>query len=160
MARALSDKTFFVLRMLWGLPWASAADIATLTGCKVQTVSTILNRRMEKGRLEREKLGRAQEVALRYVFTNEGVEECHRLYGWEIFWWHSANGVLALARRLEVVEMCYAYLPRLWQSNMVVDDRRCWVFVGYFGRGRRSTSAPASRGPGLRCKTPTGAEAA
>lgn len=145
MARELSNTTVLVLRLLWSLPWASAADIALITGLKVQTVSNVLNRRMEKGWLEREKLGRTQEAVLRYVFTSEGVTECHSLYGWKIFWWHSANGVLALARRLEVVEMCYTYLPRLWQSNLVDDDRRCWVF-----RERQETNERTGQ-PMTRC---------
>ena len=66
-------------------------------------------------------------VVSRYVVTNRGVEELQDRFGWETFWWHTAAGVSALARRLEVLEMAYIYLPLLWRSNLV-SDPSCHMF--------------------------------
>ena len=48
-------------------------------------------------------------------------------FGWEPFWWHTAEAVRAFARRLEIVELAYAYLPGFWQSN-AVSSPKCYVF--------------------------------
>ena len=73
------------------------------------------------------RLGRVAPVAARYVVANKGVAELHERLGWKPFWWHTADGVWALARRLEVLEMAYNYLPLLWQSNLV-SVPKCHVF--------------------------------
>ena len=127
MPRRLSEDTLLILWWLWYLPWACAADIARITGLSEQGVSNVLNRRMKAGWLEVALLGRTQDVVKRYVFSTAGVKAVHELCGWTIFWWHAANGVGALARRLEVVEMAYLYLPQLWRSNLVA-RRHCYVY--------------------------------
>ena len=127
MPRRLSEDTIHILFWLWYLPWASAADIARITGMNERMVSNVLSRRRKAGWLEVARIGRVLDVADRYVFSTAGVEAAHELYGWRIFWWHSANAVSALARRLEVVEMAYLYLPQLWQSNLV-SERTCHVY--------------------------------
>ena len=128
MARKFSTDTENIYWWLWHWPWASAADIARVTGLKAPAVSNALKRgERELGWVVSARLGRVARVASRYVVTNKGVAELHERFGWEIFWWHSADGVLALARRLEVLEMAYLYLPLLWQSNLVRVPR-CHVF--------------------------------
>ena len=72
-------------------------------------------------------LGRVAPIADRYVVTNKGVAELQERFGWRTFWWHGADGILTLARRLEVPEMAYKYLPLMWQSNLVRSPR-CHVF--------------------------------
>ena len=128
MPREFSLDTWYTLWWLWYLPWASATDIALVTGFQATAVSNVLRRGERRGWLKSARLGRVFDAADRYVFTNTGVEELHARRGWQIFWWHSANGVRALSRRLEVVEMAYAYLPILWQSNLV-GDRTCHVYL-------------------------------
>ena len=127
MPRRLSDDTSFILRWLWRLPWACAADIARITGLHENAVSNVLSRRRKAGWLEVARIGRTQDAVDRYVFSTDGVKAVHGLYGLPIFWWHSANGVRSLARRLEVVELAYLYLPQFWQSNLVT-ERRCYVY--------------------------------
>ena len=127
MPRKLSDDTIYILLWLWYLPWACAADIARITGLNENTVSNVLNRRRKVGWLEVARMGRTQNAVDRYVFSTDGIKAVHELYGWAIFWWHSANAVRSLARRLEVVEMAYLYLPQLWQSNLVTHPS-CWVY--------------------------------
>ena len=127
MPRRLSDDTIFILQWLWYLPWACAADIARITGLNENAVSNVLSRRRNAGWLEVARIGRTQDTVDRYVFSADGVKAVHELYGWTIFWWHSANAVRSLARRLEVVEMTYLYLPQLWQSNLVT-KRLCYVY--------------------------------
>ena len=127
MPRALSDDTQFVLWWLWRLPWACAADIARVTGLKQNAIGNILKRRKKQGWLESARLGRVFAAVDRYVFSTKGAEEMSSRYGWPIFWWHTADGVRALARRLEVVETAYRHLPFLWQSNLVTVPR-CWVY--------------------------------
>ena len=41
MPRRLSDDTSFILRWLWRLPWACAADIARITGLHENVVSNV-----------------------------------------------------------------------------------------------------------------------
>ena len=127
MPRRLSEDTIYILSWLWYLPWACAADIARITGLNENTVSNVLSRRREAGWLEVARIGRVQDAVNRYVFSTDGAKAAHELYGWTIFWWHSANAVRALARRLEVVEMAYLYLPQFWQSNLVT-ERLCYVY--------------------------------
>ena len=127
MPRRLSEDTVHILSWLWYLPWASAADIARITGLNENMVSNVLSRRRKAGWLEVARIGRVRDVVDRYVFSTDGVKAAHELYGWTILWWHSANAVRALARRLEVVEMAYLYLPQLWQSNLV-SGHSCYVY--------------------------------
>ena len=127
MARGFSESTLLILSWLWRLPWACAADIARITGLPANMVSNVLGRRRKAGWLELAHIGRTQPLADRYVFSTDGVKAAHERYGWKIFWWHSATAVRALARRLEVVEMAYKYLPQLWRSNLVT-RRSCWVY--------------------------------
>ena len=133
MPRELSADTENVYWWLWRLPWASAADIARVTGLKASAVSNALKRGETKrgetklGWFVSARLGRVAPVAARYVVTNKGVAEIQERFGWKPFWWHTADGVWALARRLEVLEMAYNYLPLLWQSNLV-SVPKCHVF--------------------------------
>ena len=119
MPRRLSDDTKDIYLRLWYWPWASAADIAGVTGLKTNVVSNVLKRGERRGWLVSARLGRTSMVADRYVFTNLGLEALQVQFGWQTFWWHTADAVRSLARRLEVVEMAYRYLPSLWQSNLV-----------------------------------------
>ena len=128
MARELSANTVSIYWWLWRLPWASAADIARVTGLKVSAISNALTRGETKlGWFASARLGRVAPVVSRYVVTNRGLEEIQARFGWETFWWHTADGVSALARRLEVLEMAYIYLPLLWRSNLM-SDPSCHVF--------------------------------
>ena len=128
MARKLSADTKNIYWWLWRWPWASAADLARVTGLKASAVSNALKRgQTELGWLVSARLGRVAPVASRYVFTNKGIAELQERFGWKAFWWHTADGVKALARRLEVLEMAYLYLPLLWQSNLV-SNPSCYVF--------------------------------
>ena len=127
MPRRFSEKSIQVYWWLWRLPWACAADIALITGLKQQAVSNVLSRGRERGCLASAQLGRTHELVDRFVFTTAGVEEFHNRHEWPIFWWHTAAGVRSLARRLEVVEMAYRYLPLLWRSNLVVEPT-CHVY--------------------------------
>ena len=128
MARKLSADTVYIYWWLWRWPGASSADIARVTGLKASAVSNALKRgETEFGWFVSARLGRVAPVVSRYVVTNKGIAELQERFGWETFWWHGADGVLALARRLEVPEMAYRYLPLLWQSNLV-SDPKCYVF--------------------------------
>ena len=137
MPRALSDFTEETLRRLWYRPWASAADIVldmqvncqdvTLQAVEFRDVDNALAPAVARGWLLREKLGRIRDLVWRYVFSEAGVEEMHRRFGWPIFWWHTAKGVRDLSRRLELVELAYLYLPQLWRSNLI-SNRRCYVY--------------------------------
>ena len=127
MPRALSSDTEMVYWWLWRLPWASAADIARFSFLQATAVKNVLTRGEKRGWLKSARLGRVFDAVDRYVVSNTGIEEMQARWDWEIFWWHTADGVRALARRLEVVEMAYFYLPLLWQSNLV-RDRKCHVY--------------------------------
>ena len=127
MPRALADNTQLILWWLWRLPWACAADIALITGLQQQAVSTALSRGRTRGWLISARLGRTSDAVDRFVFSTAGVLEFHERYAWPIFWWHTADGVRSLARRLEVLEMAYKYLPVLWRSNLVVEPV-CYVY--------------------------------
>ena len=127
MPRAFSSNTLYVYFRLWYQPLASAADIALVTRMTAPAVSNVLKRGVEGGLLRSARLGRVRDAVDRYVMSNYGVEKLHAQWGWEIFWWHTAEGVRSLARRLEVVEMAYAYLPLLWQSNLV-SNPTCHVY--------------------------------
>ena len=127
MPRNLSELTVLIYWWLWRLPWASAADIARVTGLEQPAVANTLRRGVKRGWFREERLSRAFQEVNRFVLTNAGVDALHQRYGWRIFWWHTANGVVALERRLEIVEMAYAYLPLFWQSNLVRQPT-CYVY--------------------------------
>ena len=147
MPRKLSESTLIVYRALWNLPWACAADIVRFTGhvkdLKAPAVKNILARGEKRGWLVSARLGRADDAVDRYVFTNAGVEEFEAAEGLRHYWWHTADGVTSLARRLEVVEMAYTYLPPLFQSNLVTDPK-VWVFRETPGTAA-GTGEPVSR---------------
>ena len=126
MPRELSSDTRLAYSWLWRLPWASARDIAGVTGMSTRSVSNALKRGRDRGWFESARLGRVFEAVNRFVLSNEGVRELHDRYGWMVFWWHTAQGARDLTRRLEVVEMAYAYLPDLWRSN-AVSKPHVWV---------------------------------
>ena len=119
MSRKLSDESQDIYWALWLAQWGCAADIARMTGLKDNAVSTALSRGEKRGWLKSVLLGRSSKSVLRYVLTDEGIAELRARYGWVPFWWHTAAGVKALARRLEVLEIAYRYLPDLWRSNAV-----------------------------------------
>lgn len=50
MPRELSSDTKRIFWWAWRLQWASAADIARVTGLKANAVSTVLNRGREERR--------------------------------------------------------------------------------------------------------------
>ena len=148
MPRNLSEFTLDVLWWLWHMPWACAADITMVMSkiyleeislAAVGKVDKVLERAEKRGRLHRVKLGRVHDTVWRYVFSEAGVEQLSGVLKEKPSWWHSANGVLALARRLEVLEMAYLYLPRLWQSNLVVEPT-CYVYRNVEVVGRRGES--------------------
>ena len=140
MPRKLSSDTERIYSWLWYLPWASAADIARITGLKDTAVSNALKRGKEEPRkwFLSARLGRVFQAVDRYVVSNAGIEELQTRFGWTPFWWHTADGVKALARRLEIVELAYTYLPGFWQSNAV---SRPHVYVYYEARQYTSASA-------------------
>ena len=107
MPRSLSEDTKSIYLWLWRLPWAAGADIARITGLKQNKVSNALKRGERRGWLRSARLGRVFKAVDRFVFSNAGIEEMGRQFGWEPSWWHTANGVRALARRLEVLELAY-----------------------------------------------------
>ena len=98
------------------------------TGLKQNKVSNALKRGERRGWLRSARLGRVFKAVDRFVFSNAGIEEMGRQFGWEPLWWHTANGVRALARRLEVLELAYRYLPGFWQSN-AVSRPIVWVYA-------------------------------
>ena len=128
MPRSLSEDTEYIYLWLWHLPWAAGADIARITGMKQNKVSNALKRGERRGWLRSARLGRVFKAVDRFVFSNAGIEEMGRQFGWEPLWWHTANGVRALARRLEVLELAYRYLPGFWQLN-AVSRPRVWVYA-------------------------------
>ena len=128
MPRSLSEDTKSIYLWLWRLPWAAGADIARITGLKQNKVSNALKRGERRGWLRSARLGRVFKAVDRFVFSNAGIEEMGRQFGWEPLWWHTANGVRALARRLEVLELAYRYLPGFWQSN-AVSRPIVWVYA-------------------------------
>ncbi len=121
MPRKLSSDTELIYWWLWRWPWASARDIAGVTGMSTRAVSNALKRGRDRGWFLSARLGRVFDAVDRYVPSNEGVRELHQRFGWPVSWWHTANAVRALARRLEVLEMAYRYLPSFWQSNMITE---------------------------------------
>ena len=127
MPFSISWETIEVLKWLWFLPWASAADIARITYIPEQSVSNILNRRRKAGWLKSARLGRVSKSVDRFVFSNTGIQEVQDRWRWQIFWWHSPSSLRKLAGRLEVLEMAYLYLPSLWRSNLV-SEPSCWVY--------------------------------
>ena len=127
MPRNFSKLTVLIYWWLWRWPWASAADIAQVTGLEQPAVANTLRRGVKRGWFRKERLGRAFQEVNRFMLTNAGVDALHQRYGWLIFWWHTAKGVVALERRLEIVEMAYAYLPLFWQSNLVRQPT-CYVY--------------------------------
>ena len=143
MPFSFSDATIAVLRWLWFLPWASAADIARVTYIPERSVSNILHRARDRGWLLSARLGRVSGAVNRFVFSNTGIEEAQSRWSWPLFWWHSPAGLQRLARRLELLEMAYQYLPRLWQSNLV-SDPTCWVYEDRPGISDR-TGEPVMR---------------
>ena len=115
MPRPLSDSTLVVYWLLWEMPWACAADIAQALRWNAPAVSNVLSRGERKGWLVSARLGRVQDAVDRYVFTNAGVNQFAQTLRKSYSWWPTASGVKALARRLELVEMAYKYLPDLWR---------------------------------------------
>ena len=111
------------------MPWASAAELGLVLLCEENAVSTFLSR-VWKGKqwVDFAKLGRLDRAVHRFVFVEAGIKELHEKHGWPIRWWHTANGVDALAGRLEFLEMAYSYLPKLWVSNLV-ERQSCFECV-------------------------------
>ena len=156
MPRALSSNTKRIYWWAWHWPWASAKDIARVTGIKENTVSNALRRGEKK--LEwfvSARLGRTSKAVDRYVFTKKGIEEMGRQFGLEPFWWHAADSVRALARRLEVLEMAYRHLPgpvavERRQQTPRLDDRGHAAPHGL----RRDDLAPGAAGAQLERSPP------
>ena len=80
MARRLSPTTVSILRRLWYLPWASAADIAAFGGLRVQIISNVSLCGKRRGWLDSKKLDRTREAVDRFVFTTQGISAATSLY--------------------------------------------------------------------------------
>ena len=143
MPRKLALSTKWIYWWAWRWPWASASDIVRVTGLKANIVSNVLSYgENDLQWLVSARLGRTSKAVNRFVLTNKGIEEIHARFGWEIFWWHTADSVRAMARRLEVLEMAYRYLPDFWRSNAV---SRPSVYVYYDRPSTTRTGEPTTR---------------
>ena len=118
----LSVDTLAVFRHLWFMPWASAGDIARVSGFKEPAVANVLRRGVANGLLFTVQMGRVRRAVQRYGFTFAGVSEFEERPGFPRQWWHSEKGLAALAKRLHILEVVYEVMPRLWQSNLVADS--------------------------------------
>ena len=143
MPFSFSVDTIQALKWLWFLPWTSAADIASIMDISDQSASNILNRARTRGWLLSARLGRVSDAVDRFVFSNLGTQEAQARWKWPLFWWHSPTGLRVLARRIELVEMAYRYLPTLWLSNLV-SEPKCWVYEDRPGIAYR-TGEPVMR---------------
>ena len=113
--------------LAWFRPWSSADDIGLVSSQKNNAISNVLTRGVKSGLLKCQTLGRVRDAIQRFVYSEEGVRRMHEERGWPIEWYHTAAGIKALARRIEIVEMAYHYVPQLWQSNLS-GNGRCRVY--------------------------------
>ncbi len=117
-----SVATLAVLRHLWFMPWASAGDIARVCDSKEPAVANVLRRCVANGLLFTVQMGRVRRAVQRYGFSFAGVSEFEERPEFPRHWWHSEKGLEALAKRLQILEVVYEVMPRLWQSNLVADS--------------------------------------
>ena len=127
MPRGLSESTVEVYELVWYRPLVSAADIGLVSNLNNNAINNVLTRGVENGLLECVTLGRVRDAVQRYFYPKKGVRRMHEERGWPVEWYHTAAGIKALARRLDVVEMAYHYLPQLWQSHLS-GNGRCRVY--------------------------------
>ena len=143
MPRKLADNTERVYWWAWRWPWASASDIVRVTGLKANIVSNVLSYGENDLKwLVSARLGRTSKAVNRFVLTKKGIGEISERFGWETFWWHTADSVRTMARRLEVLEMTYRYLPDFWRSNAI---SRPSVYVYYDSPSTTRTGEPTTR---------------
>ena len=114
--------TLAVLGHLWFMPWASAGDIARVCDSKEPAVANVLRRGVANGLLFTVQMGRVRRAVQRYGFSFAGVSEFEERPEFPRHWWHSEKGLEALAKRLQILEVVYEVMPRLWQSNLVADS--------------------------------------
>ena len=130
MPRALSQDTMRILHLLWDLPWWTAAGLVALMGgpeCISQSrVNNVLRQAQRRGWLECAPVGRELDAALRWVYTEKGIE-WGESQGWERGWWHSASGVRAMARRIQAIESIERIAPNVVRSELF-DDDEIYVF--------------------------------
>ena len=126
MPRPLSPNTIGILKQLWMMPWASAADLHAILAAWAplppSTVANALARCKKRGWLLSASLGRERDTVNRWIFSNAGLDWGEGM-GWRREWWHSATGYRALAGRIQVVELIYQTMIDLFRSNLVRDSR-------------------------------------
>ena len=122
MARKFSERTMALYFWLWHLPWASAPDLAALTGLSERAVGRILGDASKKGWVKPASLGRGRDAVQRWVFLPLGIEWFESRHRWIRHWWHTAQGIEELARRINIVELVYAVTIPFFQSNAIRDS--------------------------------------
>lgn len=127
MPRELSKHTEEVFELAWYRPLVSAADLGLVSSLTNNAINNVLARGVENGLLGCVTLGRVRDAVKRYFYLKKSVRRMHEERGWPIEWYHTAAGIEALARRIEVAEMAYHYLPQLWQSDLS-GNGRCRVY--------------------------------
>ena len=122
MARSLSERTMLIYHLVWMLPLISVAELVAiaghLLGLNNAAVHNALRAGEKRGLLASVKLGRELNKASRWLYIEEGVA-WGEAQGWEKDWWHSAGGIMELARKMNVVEWVYKCLPNLLGSKLV-----------------------------------------
>ena len=141
MPRRRSYSTDRILYCLWFAPWASAGDLADMTGLDrlnpkyLRLINNVLARERRQGRLYRERLGRYFQAVERHIFTPEGLDYYSQRYYWPLHWWHTNPG--ALLARLQMLEITYTICGRLFQSN-ALQESACWVIQETPGLSERT----------------------
>ena len=141
MPRQFAENTTRVWRYVQ--PLSSAVETLThmqdngVDGVTIDDVNNALRTGIRSGHLFRVKVGRTSEKVWRHLHSRRGVNEMQEQYDMPVTWSQSANGIKSLAGKIELVEMAYNFLPRLWQSNLVRDGR-CYVYREMLGLVRRN----------------------
>ena len=113
----LNDRLLLVLYWLWRMPWASAVQLADVTGFTDTSITMMLTRNDELVR--RVWLGRGKERVFKYIFSPLGVWHMETAYKWKRGWPHTASALRTTFEQMEFADFCYDRLPSLPGSAML-----------------------------------------
>ena len=106
-----------VLAMLWSMPWASAQNMAHVSGFTVASIGQHLEELRKQGLAFWFSMGRLTRRQRRWALGRLGIDMMRDKYGAGDSFAISEQNLFSLAHRFDTVESAYGALPSVWADE-------------------------------------------
>ena len=106
-----------VLAMLWSMPWASAQNMASVSGFTVASIDRHLEELGKQGLAFSFSMGRLTRLQRRWALSRLGIDMMRDKYDASDSFAISEEYLFRLAHRFDTVESAYSALPSVWADE-------------------------------------------